>query len=79
MKLRGSQAATNFALSNYNEQLKEYHTNQHKEILQGAKAKKKELAAKQKPEVSVKPEPTAVLTKTIGSGSLTQTIVPRCI
>ena len=33
VKLRGSQAATNFALSNYTEQLREYHTEQQKEIL----------------------------------------------
>ena len=33
VKLRGSQAATNFALSHYNEQLKEYHTNQQQKIL----------------------------------------------
>jgi hypothetical protein len=33
VKLRGSQAATNFALSNYKEQLKEYHMKQQKEIL----------------------------------------------
>jgi len=33
VKLRGSAAATNFALSNYNDELKEYHTQQQKEII----------------------------------------------
>ena len=34
VKLRGNAAATNFALSNYNGELKQYHTNQQQEILQ---------------------------------------------
>mmetsp|Transcript_17696 Transcript_17696/g.36245 ORF Transcript_17696/g.36245 Transcript_17696/m.36245 type:complete len:665 (+) Transcript_17696:561-2555(+) len=49
VKLRGSQAATNFALSNYNAQLKEYHTAQQKEILLKSKQKKAAGAGAVKP------------------------------
>ncbi|QDZ21216.1 AP2-like ethylene-responsive transcription factor [Chloropicon primus] len=45
VKLRGGQAATNFSLSNYNEQLKEYHLDQHQGILANSTAAKSAAAA----------------------------------
>ena len=57
VKLRGNAAATNFALSNYNGELKQYHTNQQQEILQRHAAHQKAAEAA-KAAAAAAPPPT---------------------